>query len=109
MPHEPGHLHPQEYVDQALAAGIPIEVINTFLASNPGDYHRIISATAGPREQLQGQGLTNAQIYVLSGGAGSHPGGNVPVITPAPAQVMAVSPAATVAVCRTVQPRSIKA
>lgn len=37
----------QFYETQALAMGVPAEWIVDFLASNPGDYHRILDAYAG--------------------------------------------------------------
>lgn len=66
------------YIDDALSAGIPMEAIQNFLRSNPGDEHRLVSALAGAREQLQGRGLTNEQIYQMTG-AGTPIAGITPI------------------------------
>ena len=68
----------QEYINQAVAAGIPLSAINGFLSGNPGDYSRILSAL-GP-DYIQGSG---ASVTTIS------PGGNAytvptPYATPTP-------------------------
>ena len=44
----------QDYINDAVAAGIPLAAIQNFLAGNPGDYSRIMSAL-GP-DYRQGSG-----------------------------------------------------
>src|SRR5262245_36182365 len=41
-------LEPQQYIDNAIAAGVPMDAIDSFLAQNPGDYSRIAGAFALP-------------------------------------------------------------
>jgi hypothetical protein len=48
------------YVTHALQQGIPLEVIQSFIARNPGDYHRILSALGGSREALAVAGYQGA-------------------------------------------------
>lgn len=82
----------QDYVNQALSAGLSQSTIDSFIANNPGDYSRIWSAFG-----LGGGGYaspTTAPIPVTLGASVSNPTATLYTLQTAAAAAAAAGPAA---------------
>lgn len=67
----------QDYVNQALAAGLSQSTIDSFIANNPGDYGRIWSAfnlgSTSAGSGSSGASLSPAALAVATGGMAALP------------------------------------